>query len=27
VHNAQYISGIQNFDPTNVWLDPQTNGG
>jgi peptide/nickel transport system substrate-binding protein len=27
VHNAQYISSIQNFDPTNVWLDPQTNGG
>jgi peptide/nickel transport system substrate-binding protein len=27
VHNAQYVSAIQNFDPTNVWLDPQTNGG
>lgn len=27
VQNAQYISAIQNFDPTNVWLDPKVNGG
>ena len=27
VHNSQYVSAIQNFDPANVWLDPQTNGG
>jgi peptide/nickel transport system substrate-binding protein len=27
VHNAQYISAIQNFDPANVWLDPAVNGG
>ncbi len=27
VKNAQYIPGIQNFDPTNVWLDPAKNGG
>ncbi len=22
VHNAVYIPAIQNFDPTNVWLEP-----
>jgi len=27
VHNAQYVSAIQNFDPTGVWLDPRVNGG
>lgn len=27
VHNAQYVSMLQNFDPTNVWLDPAVSGG
>jgi len=27
VKNAQYIPSIQGYDPTNVWLDPATNGG
>jgi peptide/nickel transport system substrate-binding protein len=27
VKNAVYIPMIQNFDPTNVWLDPDANGG
>jgi peptide/nickel transport system substrate-binding protein len=26
VHNAVYLPSIQNYDPTNVWLDPATNG-
>ena len=27
VYNAQYVNALQNFDPTNVWLDPAVNGG
>jgi peptide/nickel transport system substrate-binding protein len=27
VHNAIYVPMIQNFDPTNVWLDKAINGG
>jgi peptide/nickel transport system substrate-binding protein len=27
VHNAIYIPAIQNFDPTNVWLDKDKQGG
>jgi peptide/nickel transport system substrate-binding protein len=27
VRNARYIPAIQNFDPTNVWLEPNVNGG
>jgi peptide/nickel transport system substrate-binding protein len=27
VHNAVYIPAIQNFDPTNVWLDKDKQGG
>ncbi len=27
VHNAVYIPAIQNFDPTNVWLEPGKQGG
>ena len=27
VHNAVYVPMIQNFDPTNVWLDKAANGG
>jgi peptide/nickel transport system substrate-binding protein len=27
VHNAVYIPAIQNFDPTNVWLDKAHQGG
>jgi peptide/nickel transport system substrate-binding protein len=27
VHNAVYVPMLQNFDPTNVWLDPAANGG
>ena len=23
LHNALYVSAIQNFDPANVWLDPR----
>jgi peptide/nickel transport system substrate-binding protein len=26
VHNAVYLPSLQNYDPTNVWLDPATNG-
>jgi peptide/nickel transport system substrate-binding protein len=26
VHNAVYIPTYQNYDPTNVWLDPKVNG-
>ena len=27
VHNAIYIDSLQNFDPANVWLSPDKNGG
>jgi peptide/nickel transport system substrate-binding protein len=27
VHNAIYIDALQNFDPANVWLAPDKNGG
>ncbi|HEY6932588.1 MAG TPA: ABC transporter substrate-binding protein [Marmoricola sp.] len=27
VHNAVYVPAIQNFDPTNVWLDKAKQGG
>jgi peptide/nickel transport system substrate-binding protein len=27
VHNAIYVPAIQNFDPTNVWLSPDVQGG
>jgi peptide/nickel transport system substrate-binding protein len=27
VNNAVYLSAIQNFDPTNVWLDENKQGG
>lgn len=27
VHNAVYLPSMQNFDPSNVWLDPAVNGG
>jgi peptide/nickel transport system substrate-binding protein len=27
VHNAVYIPAFQNFDPTNVWLSPDKQGG
>jgi len=27
VHNAVYIPAIQNFDPTNVWIDKAKQGG
>ncbi|MDN5794684.1 MAG: ABC transporter substrate-binding protein [Intrasporangium sp.] len=27
VHNAIYVPMFQNFDPTNVWLDPDKQGG
>jgi peptide/nickel transport system substrate-binding protein len=27
VHNAVYIPAIQNFDPANVWLSPELQGG
>ena len=27
VHNAVYIPAFQNFDPANVWLSPDKNGG
>jgi peptide/nickel transport system substrate-binding protein len=27
VHNAVYIPSIQNFDPTNVWLEKGQQGG
>lgn len=26
VHNAVYLDSMQNFDPTNVWLDADKNG-
>ena len=26
-HNTIYIPALQNFDFTNVWLDPSKNGG
>ncbi len=26
VHNAVYMDALQNFDPTNVWLDAAKNG-
>jgi peptide/nickel transport system substrate-binding protein len=27
VHNAVYVPAIQNFDPTNVWIDKAKQGG
>ncbi len=27
VHNAVYIPAFQNFDPTNVWLSADKQGG
>ena len=27
VHNAVYLDAIQGFDPANVWLSPDKNGG
>jgi len=27
VHNTVYVPAIQNFDPTNVWLSPDKQGG
>ena len=27
VHNAVYVPNLQNFDPSNVWLDPSVQGG
>ena len=27
VHNAIYVDSLQNFDPANVWLSPDKNGG
>ncbi|HRV81164.1 MAG TPA: hypothetical protein P5218_07005, partial [Planctomycetota bacterium] len=27
VHNTVYIPAIQNFEPANVWLSPDKNGG
>ena len=27
VHNAIYLPTIQNFDPTNVWLTADQQGG
>jgi peptide/nickel transport system substrate-binding protein len=27
VHNAVYVEAMQNFDPTNVWLSADTQGG
>ena len=27
VHNAVYIAALQSFDPANVWLSPEKNGG
>ena len=27
VHNAVYIDALQKFDPANVWLSPEKNGG
>ena len=27
VHNAVYMPAIQNFDPTNVWLETGKQGG
>jgi peptide/nickel transport system substrate-binding protein len=27
VHNAVYIPAFQNFDPTNVWLSKDKQGG
>ncbi len=27
VHNAIYLPSLQNFDPTNVWLSPDKQGG
>jgi len=27
VHNAIYLDALQNFDPANVWLSPDKNGG
>lgn len=27
VHNAVYMGGLQGFDPTNVWLDKDKQGG
>jgi peptide/nickel transport system substrate-binding protein len=27
VHNAVYMDAMQDFDPSNVWLDPAKNGG
>jgi peptide/nickel transport system substrate-binding protein len=27
VHNAIYLPGIQQFDPTNVWIDKDKQGG
>lgn len=27
VHNTVYLSGLQGFDPSNVWLDKDKQGG
>jgi peptide/nickel transport system substrate-binding protein len=27
VHNTVYVPALQNYDPANVWLSPNTNGG
>jgi peptide/nickel transport system substrate-binding protein len=27
VHNAVYVPAMQMFDPTNVWLDKDKQGG
>ena len=27
VHNTVYVPALQNYDPSNVWLSPDTNGG
>ena len=27
VHNTIYVPAIQNFDPTNVWLSADKQGG